>query len=42
LVPPKKDGGLIWLASGVSQGGQAVYFVQIDAQTGSVIPQKSS
>lgn len=42
LVPPKKDGGLIWLASGVSQAGQAVFFVQIDAQTGSVIPQKSS
>ena len=42
LVPPKKDGGLIWLASGVSQAGRAVFFVQIDAQTGSVIPQESS
>mgnify|MGYP005844150695 FL=1 len=42
LVPPKKNGGLIWLASGVAPGGQAVFFVQIDAQTGSVIPQKSS
>lgn len=42
LVPPKKNGGLIWLASGVAPGGQAVFFVQIDAQTGSVILQKSS
>jgi hypothetical protein len=42
LIPPKKEGGLIWLASGVAQAGQAVFFVQIDAQTGSVIPQESS
>jgi hypothetical protein len=42
LVPPKKEGELIWLASGVSQAGQAVFFVQIDAQTGSVIPSESS
>lgn len=42
LVPPKKDGELIWLASGVSQAGQAVFFVQINAQTGSVIPQETT
>jgi len=42
LVPPKKGGSLIWLASGVAQAGREVFFVQIDAQTGSVIPQKSS
>ena len=42
LVPPKKEGGLIWLASSVAQAGQAVFFVQIDAQTGSAIPQESS
>ncbi|MDY7041667.1 MAG: hypothetical protein SVX38_12470 [Chloroflexota bacterium] len=42
LVPPKKEGGLIWLASGVAQAGREVFFVQIDAQTGSIVPQESS